>query len=321
MNNELELRSHNISRKMSTAPNEMRPYGPPPLFRGKADEDLEDWIRFYERYAAALNWSDTQKANNLVFTMEDEARRWYSSVLRETSATRPLETWQQWKEALRQVFAEEHVQDWAYIQLQERWQQPGETPREYVSSVLHLCSRANTAMTDMEKVRCLLRELRSEMMERVAITNPRAPTDFLAHLQRLTHVGAMAQHALAAMPTHALPGFVASSPFFEERDSRERRSVYAEQRSREGNRQQGAPPPETVTKEMFGALQDSVKALTDAVERLSRPPPRRFPPLQSRNQSGQLLCYACGRAGHMMRQCKQPPREDNAPSYRQGQRN
>lgn len=105
MNNELVLRSRTVSREMTTTPNEMRPYGPPPVFRGRADEDLEDWIRLYERYAAAVSWSDTQKANNLVITLEEEARRWYSSVLRETSATRPLETWQQWQEALREAFA------------------------------------------------------------------------------------------------------------------------------------------------------------------------------------------------------------------------
>ncbi|KAH9384411.1 hypothetical protein HPB48_026418 [Haemaphysalis longicornis] len=105
---------------MTTTPNEMRPYSPLPVFRGRADEDLEDWIRLYERYAAALNWSDTQKSNNLVITLEEEARRWYSSVLRETSATRPLETWQQWQEALCEAFVGENVQDWAYIHLQER---------------------------------------------------------------------------------------------------------------------------------------------------------------------------------------------------------
>lgn len=49
----------------------MRSYSPPPIFRGKVDEDLEDW---YERCAVTVNWSDTQKANNLVITLEEEAR-------------------------------------------------------------------------------------------------------------------------------------------------------------------------------------------------------------------------------------------------------
>ncbi|KAH9384412.1 hypothetical protein HPB48_026419 [Haemaphysalis longicornis] len=44
-------------------------------------------------------------------------------------------------------------------------------------------------MTNAEKVRCLLQGLRPEMMERIAITNPKTPKEFLAHLQRLTHVG------------------------------------------------------------------------------------------------------------------------------------
>ncbi|KAH9376352.1 hypothetical protein HPB48_000385 [Haemaphysalis longicornis] len=141
---------------MTTTPNEMRP--------GRADEDLEDWIRLYERYAAA-----------------EEARRWYSSVLRETSATRPLGDVAAVAGSSPRGFAGENVQDWAYIQLQERRQQ-------------------------------------------------------------LTHVGAMAQHAMAAMPTHALPGFVASSPFWEERDHRDRRGPAAEHCNREADNKRPRSP-------------------------------------------------------------------------------
>lgn len=36
------------------ARNVTRPYGPAPLFKGHADEDVEDWIRLYERYGTAL---------------------------------------------------------------------------------------------------------------------------------------------------------------------------------------------------------------------------------------------------------------------------
>lgn len=47
-----------------------QPFAPPPVSRGKGDEDL------YERYGVALAWTDTEKADNLVFALEDVARRW-----------------------------------------------------------------------------------------------------------------------------------------------------------------------------------------------------------------------------------------------------
>lgn len=266
------------------ARNVTRPYGPAPLFKGHADEDVEDWIRLYERYGTALGWSDENKANNLIFALDDEARRWYSSVLRE-APTRPLVTWEEWQKALREDFAGEHVQDWAYIQLQERRQLPGETPRQYVSSILHLCVRANTTMTEGEKVRCLLRGLRPEMMERVAISNPKTTNEFLQHLQRLTHVGTMAQHAMAAMPTHSLPGFVAASPFSPGSNERGRGGALSQY---QGHAPQGVNAPEMLT-----SLQESVRALTSAVEKMSLARPRRFPARQTRNQSGQVICFRC----------------------------
>ncbi|KAL1467174.1 hypothetical protein MTO96_042346, partial [Rhipicephalus appendiculatus] len=83
----------------------MRPFGPPPVFRGQADEDVEDWLRIYDRYSMALNWNDAQKARNLVFVLDDEARRWYSAVLRDATATQHLDSWAEWRDAFLRDFA------------------------------------------------------------------------------------------------------------------------------------------------------------------------------------------------------------------------
>ncbi|KAG0441406.1 hypothetical protein HPB47_015956, partial [Ixodes persulcatus] len=70
-----------------------------------------------------MSCTDTQKANNLVFALEDEARHWFSTALREATTEAPLATWQQWQQALRRDFTGEHVRDWVFMQLQERRQQ------------------------------------------------------------------------------------------------------------------------------------------------------------------------------------------------------
>ncbi|KAH9373101.1 hypothetical protein HPB48_003947 [Haemaphysalis longicornis] len=99
----------------------------------------------------------------------------------------------------------------------------------------------------------------------------------------------MAQHAMAAMPMNAFPGFVAASP--------------SGKNAAAGLG--GAPLRNNVTARATRNGQNH-RHLT------------RFPPRLSRNQSGQLWCYTCGRTGHMMLQCDQPRREDRGPSYRQG---
>ncbi|CAN7998640.1 unnamed protein product [Ixodes hexagonus] len=284
----------------------LRPFAPPPVFRGKADEDLEDWLHLYERYGRSLAWTDAQKADNLVFALEDVARRWYVTALREKTP----ETWVGWQNALRDTFAGDHIQEWAYIRLQERRQQPGETPQQYVAGTLQLCTRINTEMPDAEKLRYLLRGLRPEMMERVAISNPRTTQEFLQHLQRLTHVGAMARHVLMAMPTHPLPGLHAENPI---------RAPGYDLGSPPGAAETlGSPTdlfyapgrhdvPDRSTAAVLEAMQETLRALTAAVDRLGQRDRRPFPPRGSRNQGGQVVCFRCNRAGHIMRQCPETP--------------
>ncbi|CAN7946082.1 unnamed protein product [Ixodes pacificus] len=129
----------------------MRPYGPPPKFKGSTEEDLEHWLRVYDRYAKALTWSDTQKADNLVVVLEEEARRWYSAILRGPTP----EKWEEWK-TIQRDFAGEEFMDWVFLQLQEKRQQLGETPQQCcVSSMPQLCARAEPDMSEVNTVRGL----------------------------------------------------------------------------------------------------------------------------------------------------------------------
>ncbi|KAH6933768.1 hypothetical protein HPB50_018213 [Hyalomma asiaticum] len=90
-----------------------RPFAPPPIFWGKGDEDLSDWLHLYERYGLALAWTYAEKADNLVFPLEDVARWWYIAALREHTLKN--------MEGLLQ---------------QQQQQQLGDTPQEYVLGIL-----------------------------------------------------------------------------------------------------------------------------------------------------------------------------------------
>lgn len=158
-------------------------------------------------------------------------------------------------------------------------------------------------MRDSEKVRCLLRGLWPDTMERVAISTPKMPAEFLQQ-SRLTHVGATAQHAMGVMPTQPLPGFAAASPFLPDTRNGTRGTTFVHNWKMPSGHEESASP--VVTTEMFNALQESVKVLTTAVEQLTRPAPRGLPARQSQDQARKVLCYQYGRLGHIMQQCKTP---------------
>ncbi|KAL1422046.1 hypothetical protein MTO96_022508 [Rhipicephalus appendiculatus] len=161
-----ELRSRTVqlnpddSERVEASTINRRPFAPPPIFRGKGEEDPGDSLHLHERYGLALSWTDAEKADNLVFALEDVARRWYVTALRENT----LKTWEDWRKALTEN-VRDHVREWAYMQLQQRQQQLGETPQEYGSGILQLCAPVNLEMPESEKLRHLLRGLRPEMME------------------------------------------------------------------------------------------------------------------------------------------------------------
>ncbi|KAL1472288.1 hypothetical protein MTO96_039440 [Rhipicephalus appendiculatus] len=118
-----------------------RPFAPPPIFRGKGEEDLGDWLHLYERYGLALSWTDVEKPDNLVFVLEDASRRWYVTALRENT----LKTWEDWRKALMKNFSGDRVQEWAYMQLQQPQQQLVETPQKYAP--IHKTDAACKALT------------------------------------------------------------------------------------------------------------------------------------------------------------------------------
>ena len=57
----------------------------PTPFHGEIYEDVEDWIQHYERVARHNGWTATQRLQNLYFSLEGTARRWFEN--HETSLT------------------------------------------------------------------------------------------------------------------------------------------------------------------------------------------------------------------------------------------
>ncbi|XP_040077707.1 uncharacterized protein LOC120849530 [Ixodes scapularis] len=286
----------------------------PPVFQGNPEDDVSDWLLFYERAGDFNGWDGTRREQYLCVALGGNARKWYSTTLRGTNAPT---TWETWKAALKETFGNRSMREWAHLRLSQRFQLPSELPEEYFYDVLQLCARVNEAMTEEEKLRQLTRGLRPEMLERVVLANPQTTADFLGTLQRLTQASEMAKHNMWAMPSHPLPGFNTRPSQHASQEVRASQAFSGPQGATPQGmtapgfyQQPSAPPPEvTSSPDLQSEVGNFFKTLTEVLRPLTEHNARRptFPARTTRAANGQPICFKCGRVGHIQRSC---PRRD-----------
>lgn len=118
------------------------------LFAGIRGEDVEDWLDDYDRVSSANRWDDLSKLY-VAFYLTGVAKTWFvptnTPMVRSALTKKTLDT---------------------------RKQQPGEYYTLYIEDVLALCRRVNTAMTESDRVRHILKGIGAITFNALAIKNP-----------------------------------------------------------------------------------------------------------------------------------------------------
>ncbi|EEC17419.1 hypothetical protein IscW_ISCW013456 [Ixodes scapularis] len=131
---------------------------------------------------------------------------------------------------------------------------------------------------------------------------------FLQQLQRLTHVGAKAGHALMTMLMRPLPGLHTENPVL---------APCPDLGSAPGGAGTLSSPTEvfytpvmtflTGPRQQFSGIAGNVACPDSCCGSIALANHRPFPPRGSRNQGGQIVCFRSNQAGHIMRQCPGSP--------------
>lgn len=152
----------------------------PHVFFGGLQEDVNDWIKHYDRVSSHNLWDDTIKLANVVFFLQGTVLNWFDNHEEE------LTSWATFKSELGNVFGKPDCRkQQAREKLSQRFQSPTESSTAYIEDVLRLCHRVDDSMSEEDKLRHLFKGFSHNLFSAVAPTPPTTVPAFIAECKRL----------------------------------------------------------------------------------------------------------------------------------------
>ncbi|XP_077487677.1 uncharacterized protein LOC144098719 [Amblyomma americanum] len=305
----------------------------PPMFRCFTFEHPESWLETYERVATFNSWASDDKLRHVYFALEDAARTWFEN--REATLT----TWDLFRSSFLQTFTSVLRKERAQALLETRAQLPNEMIAIFTEEMSRLFRHADPEMSEEKKLRLLMRGIKEELFGAMIRSPPTTVEEFLREatsiektlemrnqqFNRRTNspnyagVQSLATDDLretirAVVREELLRIFPSSQP----QVASVAKIVKELQRSLgvpEVQPQSSQPQPEAMTYAAIarrqgpppGPRQDPV------MPQFRRPPPPTRPPVTQRSYPRKTdvwrspdhrpLCYHCGEAGQVYRQC------------------
>ena len=266
-------------------------YRAPPPFHGASYEDVLEWVRQYEAAAGHNGWTDPHKVLMLESYLQGAAAKWWKvqkDILPvfwdDQGEQKGLKT-----ALLKTYLTCEYAGDQRGRLMNRRFID-GEPIQTYIYDVLDLCAQVNPDMTAEEKIAHLDNGLSSEVKSyMLPYRDRRNVNEYTDQLRLQAEACRMRRLERPAIALHA----VLPAP--------------------------QVPPPPTSQDRALQLIMEQLRDLSLDVRRRPNAEPRwqptgQYPPQNSSRDpssriDGQLVCYNCGKVGHMSRNCKSPRKQ------------
>lgn len=133
----------------------------PPIFYGKAGEDVSHWIDKFERVANYNQWDPERRFTHMGICLEEVALEWYVSLVPQP------QTYDALRVALLAAFRDPNYEYDLESKLRNRFQGIDEPVMTYCYNVVYLCSKLDPNMPEQTKVRHLLRGLHPSLLKKI----------------------------------------------------------------------------------------------------------------------------------------------------------
>ncbi|XP_054167305.1 putative uncharacterized protein DDB_G0282499 [Oppia nitens] len=149
--------------------------------------DIDDWIDHYTYIAKCNKWSNNMKKLRLPVHLKGMAEMWYRNFVKlKTDATYENKlSLDDIYEGLKSAFSPKNYRSFQQLKLITRYQQLNESVSNYYYDIIRLCEKLNPLMDEQEKLTHIMRGLRSGMLEKVVIFEPKDCIDLLSKLKSI----------------------------------------------------------------------------------------------------------------------------------------
>jgi Retrotransposon gag protein len=141
----------------------------PPRFHGSSEEDIIQWLTYYERACRVNSWeTDSEQARYFPCFLSSAASLWFDN-LENTATAQNLSSYTFLKAELIKAFHGQKNADAIEFTLRSRKMAPDESVSNYYHSMLNLCRRSNAAMPNEAIVRHLMFGLKPNLMKHIML--------------------------------------------------------------------------------------------------------------------------------------------------------
>ena len=142
-----------------------RPFYQPGNFAGDLSENINSFLKKFERAAIINGWSEKEKTLYIAVYLEKAALTFYENL---QDSCKEL-TWDELEKKLRSEFEPIAQKDMIKLMLEKRKQLPDEPTVTYINEAESLCRRIDMNMPESEMVRNILKGLKPSIARYIGI--------------------------------------------------------------------------------------------------------------------------------------------------------
>lgn len=133
----------------------------PPIFEGRPQDDVVEWLHDFGEIAEFNQWTPAQKLRQVKWALKGYAKNWYR-----TRDPEPVD-FDEFADAIRIAFKHPAYESGMAAQLDSRKQGLDESPVIYCFEKLALCKKVDPNMAEGAKLQHLIRGMKPTLLERV----------------------------------------------------------------------------------------------------------------------------------------------------------